>query len=250
MLGRHRLTLPPPAWWPAGPSGSRFGCLGRLDAAPSGFHDLDVDCTIDDVHISVQVARDSLEEEGAQRPESPPRRVPRSEEELRQEFWEDAGFPTPASQFWERGSSSPEMASLKAAGGLRNGFSLCRDTPVLKKTVSFRRRRGGPSVLTSGLRMPHSPPRMGSWRGPLPPRRVSPAPIIGSFIDKAYAAWSTAATVRPSPSSPPGGDPVVSADATSSEVIAPLEFQSLHESPRGAHLHASNLGRTLASLTI
>jgi hypothetical protein len=40
-----------------------------------------------------------------------PIRPKKSKEDLVQEFWSEIGFPTPASRFWERGSSSSPAAT-------------------------------------------------------------------------------------------------------------------------------------------
>ena len=173
MLRRRRLTLAPPAWRP-GDAGSRFSCLRGLNAVPSGLDGLDGE------HVAVHLALEAMDEDEPPRPESPEsRRPPQSEAEIRQKFWEDVGFPTPASRFWEKVSPPPSSSS---------GELACRFSPVVEPVASSRRCRGGMSSSPSRLRLTRSPPRMGPWRGPLPPRRSSPPPVLGTFIDKAFGA--------------------------------------------------------------
>ena len=81
---------------------------------------------LDEAHVSVQVALDPIDAEVPRRSESSiPRRAQRTEAELRQEFWADAGFPTPKSRFWERGSPSSE-------GENSNGANVCRSPPFVE----------------------------------------------------------------------------------------------------------------------
>ena len=240
-LGRRRLSMAPPAWRPPGCSGSRFVCLGGLDADPSGLDGLDA------AHVSVQVALDSLVEEGRRCPASPvARRPPRSDDELRQEFWSDVGFPTPESRFWERGSSA-------SAGEVRvdaNGGDGRRSSPAVVPAASSRRRwRGGPASSPSGLRLSRSPPRMGPWRGPIPPRRISPPPVLGDFLNKdfvgppAMSAPEVASLEAPRPAAVvaavSGGDVPVIAAVRAGDVGAQFPGVTLD----GAHAHAANRDR-------
>ena len=87
LQGRRRLTMAPPAWRPPGCSGSRFICLGGLEAESSSVEDLEAD------HVAIQVATDSLCDNVQLRPDPPPgRRLPRTDAVLLQEFWTDVGF--------------------------------------------------------------------------------------------------------------------------------------------------------------
>ena len=101
--GGRRLTLAPPAW--SGAVGSRFSCLGGLAAELSGELDLDED------HVAVRSALDAVEADGG----SPDGSLPfsNSDEEIRRQFWVDAGFPTPESRFWER-AVSPAAEGMQA----------------------------------------------------------------------------------------------------------------------------------------
>ena len=78
---------------------------------------------------------------------------------------------------------------------------LCRVSPepervVVEPSGSWRRRHRGLTSSASGLRLSRSPPRIGRWMGPLPPRRIPPAPILGSFIDKALEGRTMPASVK------------------------------------------------------
>ena len=67
---------------------------------------------------------------------------------------------------------------------------------MVEPSGSLRRRHRGPSSSASGLRLSSSPPRIGRWMGALPPRRISPPPVLGSFIDKALAGRTRPALVE------------------------------------------------------
>ena len=108
---RRRWTLAPPPWSADG-AGSRFACLGELDAAPSGVPDLSGAAAespeeILGAEVAFQVGMEALDGGGFRPPSPMIRRPVRSEAELRQEFWTAAGYPTPESRFWERSSVSP-----------------------------------------------------------------------------------------------------------------------------------------------
>ena len=178
--GHRWLTLAPPAW--SGYDGSRFSCLAGLTAEPSGDEDLDRD------HIAVRSALIAMVGDGISAPVLP--RPILTEEEIRQQFWEDAGFPTPASRFWERSTS-------QAAGEVSNGVSLCRLPSRAEPIASLRRRNRGACSSPSVLRISRPPSKMGPWRGPLPPRRSSPAPVLGTFIDRAMVVGARAASSAP-----------------------------------------------------
>ena len=225
--------MAPPAWRPAGCSGSRFGCLSDLEAAPSGLEEFGEE--LDEAHVSVQVALGSMDAEVSRRSTSPISRRPRrTDAELRQEFWADAGFPTPASWFWERGSTSGD-------GENPNDSIVRRSPPLVDPVASSRRRRSGTASSPAGLRLSRSPPRMGPWRGPLPPRRISPPPILGDFLAKAGGVLQPIARPeRPLPVMNPAapvvastgdGDPVFPATCDAGVDV----FQTLAVTPRRAH---------------
>ena len=133
---------------------------------------------------SSRAAAEVLEEPG--RVEPPANRWrPKSRAYLTQEFWEDAGFPAPASRFWE--CSSPVADSNSAGKSLS---SLCR-TPSSVGDVSLEGRSTGkePRRSTSpqsiGLRKMKV--RLG-WRGPLPRPRLTPPPCLGEFFPEKLVA--------------------------------------------------------------
>lgn len=84
-----------------GSGGSRFSCLGADD----GSSDEEASPA-----VGVAMALEVLGHEDEGMGWTPvARRKRKTEAELVQEFWVDAGFPTPASRYWERRSStSPE----------------------------------------------------------------------------------------------------------------------------------------------
>ena len=159
----------------------------------------------DSDHVSVCVAQDELNGEGPPRRSSPSVSRPvLSDAELIDAFWTDAGFPSPSSRVWERGSAS-------GAGESDEVVLVCKENREGLRQDSPPRVSQGSNSSSSGLRLARAPPRMGPWRGPLPPRRVTPPPVLGVFIDKAVA-------VRDGPSSL--GSPSLVAAASSSSAPA------------------------------
>ena len=175
---RRRLTLAPSAWSTAG---SRFSCLGGLAAEMSGDLDLDVE------HIAVRSALEAMEAVRSSPGGSPPAGL--SDEDIRQQFWVDAGFPMPASRFWER-SASP------SSGECSDGVVACRSPARIEPVASLWGRGRGAFSSPVGLRIARPPPRMGPWRGPLPPRRSSPWPVLATFFDRALGALEREAPVE------------------------------------------------------
>ncbi|KAI4988709.1 hypothetical protein ZWY2020_035949 [Hordeum vulgare] len=110
----------------------------------------------------------------------------RSQMEIVQQFWSDAGFPTPARR-------SSEAVSPANSGKCTDGVHVCRDS---KKAELRSRRRLSSSA---GVRLKKMPPRMGPWRGPLPPRRISPLPVLGVLIDSLMETRSSSAPQKTTP---------------------------------------------------
>ena len=157
---------------------------------------------------------------------------------------------TPASRFWERGSPS-------SAGEFSDGVDVCRSSPVVEcrspllpaaPVVSARWRRRPTTSSPSGLRLSRSPPRVRPWRGPLPPRRISPPPVLGTFLDRARVGAASAWR-------PHHDDGLVALEGAAAagsrgdavpEIVAAgkagLDFQNPIPPIGGAHTHASNQG--------
>ncbi|KAI5021458.1 hypothetical protein ZWY2020_058188 [Hordeum vulgare] len=76
-------------------------------------------------HVAVWVALESLEEEAPSGEDRALDHHERSEAELIQEFWDDAGFPTPASRFWEAGTPA-------TSGEQTDGDYLCRKSKTVQ----------------------------------------------------------------------------------------------------------------------
>lgn len=104
----------------------------------------------------------------------------KTEAELVQEFWIDAGFPTLTSRFWERRpstSSEPRESSCRSPKDVADVGAPGRPRLSPRSVTEATACRRSPSSPT-GLRLPR-PSRMGPWRGPLPPRRITPPPVLG-----------------------------------------------------------------------
>jgi hypothetical protein len=114
-----------------------------------------------------------------------------SSEEVVQDFWCKIGFPTPESRSWQRSAASSGKAEVSS-----NALSvLCRArslSPVATGKGCEDRRASSSSPV--GLHMA-KPPRMGAWRGPLPRRRITPAPVLGDFMACAKTSPSRASAV-------------------------------------------------------
>jgi hypothetical protein len=84
--------------------------------------------------------------------------------------------------------------------------------------------------------------RAGIWRGPVPPRRVSPPPVLGQFIHLAFGRSVPAASGRPAPE-----DPSLPLDRAAS---AEFQFDEtvVHDSSESHKLSWAGLGRKLRFL--
>jgi hypothetical protein len=118
------------------------------------------------------------------------------------DFWREIGSPTPASRFWENGRRSPTRAGTQS--------SFCRsvdgaERAGLEDLSTCSAPAGSPQRGTcsspSGVRLARGP-RVGSWRGPLPRRRVSPLPVLGDFLDMPLASSSSPSSPTVDSSSP------------------------------------------------
>ena len=102
---RRRLTLPPNGLALGGESSSPTLASGgsRFSSLREGVSSDEEDCLSE---VLFDAAMDVLEEEFEKEPQvgwtTVMKKGRRSDEELRQEFWNEIGFPTPASRTWER----------------------------------------------------------------------------------------------------------------------------------------------------
>jgi hypothetical protein len=161
---QRRLVLPPifPVLTPvvASPgSGSRFGVLGEVSEEDG------------EISLAEEVAWRGLEDV--------PRVLPlgrgdgQSNGELLSDFWSKIGYTTAESRSWER-KAAAEPAEVPS--GLRARFlSPARsEGPVVSRRLA--------SSSPPGLRMPKPPMRMKAWKGPLPPRSITPPAILADFV--------------------------------------------------------------------
>lgn len=187
--GRHRRLTLAPGDLLAGLSssgGSRAPvCGSRFDVLVEDAEDSSDDSCSSEVPF--EAAMDVLDPSPSVGQSAVGRRDCRSDEELAQEFWSEIGFPTPASRFWEACSSpdsgKPVVDSL-----------VCRYPREESSASPSGKERGGtkkakPSPPT--FPMPNRP-RAGTWRGPIPPRRITPPPVLGQFLERAKRSPSTA----------------------------------------------------------
>jgi hypothetical protein len=107
------------------------------------------------------------------------------------DFWREIGYPMPVSRVWEasrRSSPGEFFSGCRSAAG--SSAADCSGTSVNSPPLVSPRR--GSCSSPTGVRLACGP-QMGPWRGPLPRRRVSPPPVLGTFIDRAFAV-STASS--------------------------------------------------------
>jgi hypothetical protein len=143
-------------------AGSRFFCLQEEDDDPVE----DARATAEDAAWSAL----GLEPEVRQIGRSPAL----TEEEVEADFWAKIGFPTRESRAWSRATaskvSSPFCRSTERARSL---------SPSTRMKIKGTSRAASSSPV--GLRIARMP-RIKPWRGPLPRRRVTPAPVFGDFL--------------------------------------------------------------------
>ncbi|KAM3329058.1 hypothetical protein ACQJBY_026241 [Aegilops geniculata] len=179
---RRRLTLAPGAIDPGS------GSAAKSPAAGSRFEPLAMDEVTDLPEaegVAVQAANMVLsqadhDEEGG--PWTSVSRRKKSKEELVQEFWNDVGFPTPASRVWERrGSASPETSASQECLGSSQEPSARPDGAPKSPNPSpaTPRQRRGVCIKP--------------WRGPLPRPRITPPVALAAFMPDALADPSSSA---------------------------------------------------------
>ncbi|KAK1697773.1 hypothetical protein QYE76_014470 [Lolium multiflorum] len=165
---RRRLVLPPvcplvtPAAAPAAVSsgsGSRFGLLGEISEAE------------DEISVAEEVAWQGLVDE----PRVPPldRAAGRGYGDLLADFWTKIGFPTSASRSWEK-QTAADPSLMPSASRARSS------SPPRPSRLEAGRRPASSSP--PGVRLPKPAMRMKAWKGPLPPRRITPPAVLADFI--------------------------------------------------------------------
>jgi hypothetical protein len=96
--------------------------------------------------------------------------------ELLDDFWSKIGYPTADSRHWERRAAAAGSAQVQ----LGRPRSLS-PTPAEKPSVRVRPASASPT----GLRLPKPQVRLKGWRGPLPPRRITPPTVFADFVEAA-----------------------------------------------------------------
>jgi hypothetical protein len=147
----------------------------------------------DDEDIPFKVAQQALEgeEEDGWTPVSSRKRG--SDAEAVADFWCEIGYPTSASRFWERSRQPSPGGSVEVSDAVTSGSPAC--SPPVGSS------RGRSSSSPSGVRLARGP-KVGSWRGPLPRRRLTPPPILGDFLDKAEVISGRSVAGSPAVASP------------------------------------------------
>jgi hypothetical protein len=143
-----------------------------------------------DADVPIESALEVLDSDLAPESSSVLRRGWRTDEKLVQDFWEEIGYPTPASRFRET-SASPPISSKP-----NDLLVQCRDeeeVAVQLGALDFSDSSSSPIIAGAQVTGEHAPrappsvhvrrpPRAGSWRGPCPPRWVTPLPVLGQFL--------------------------------------------------------------------
>jgi hypothetical protein len=99
------------------------------------------------------------------------------------EFWSKIGYPTAASRSWER------KTAAATSGGQRARSSS--PTRTVKPAGGGRPASSSPPVF----RLPKLPVKMKAWKGPLPPRRITPPAVSADFVDVARVVSAARAAV-------------------------------------------------------
>ncbi|KAK1613820.1 hypothetical protein QYE76_019337 [Lolium multiflorum] len=158
-----------------------------------------------DADVPIESALEVLDSDFVPETLSVIRRERRTDEELVQDFWAEIGYPTPASRFWEK-EASPN------SGNSNELFDACRDKEEVAVPFCAKDAESpSPPIIVGaqlpGEKVPRPPsgfhvqrrPRAVSWRGPCPPRRITPLPVLGQFMLK--AGWASdgevSSTARP-----------------------------------------------------
>jgi hypothetical protein len=156
---------------PVAGGGSRFSALVSDDSGSD----------VDDEGIPFEVAQTVLDGESDEGWTPVSRRRMKTKTETVADFWREIGYPTSASRFWEGARRSPPHEGTH--------FSFCRSDPAAGRVEpssclpSASSSRRGACLSPSGVRPAHGP-RVGSWRGPLARRRVTPPPVLGDFLGR------------------------------------------------------------------
>ncbi|KAM0834094.1 hypothetical protein ACQ4PT_063840 [Festuca glaucescens] len=249
---RRRLTIAPPASRlgasSSSPEGSRFVCLREV--VEESEEDFDGELP----HVAVQIAEEAIEDYPSQVWMPVVRRPQKSDKELlaefwaNDEFWADAGFPSPSSRFWER--QSPHG---KSSQGMSTDISSERRLSRSSTIPAVTLRSSGSSPVGSGRQSSSASPtglclswapRMGSWRGPLPPWRTTPTPVFRQFLDLTTSKLSASRQSATPASSPATGSTV------EKELEPPVVFESAwitdltSITERGPRLHVEDPGRS------
>ena len=161
---RRRVVLPPigpvltPVVGPPG-SGSRFDPIGEVSDDE------------DEISVAEEVVWRGLDDV----PHVLPLRNVngQGDGEHLDEFWSKIGYPTAASRSWER------KTAAATSGGQRARSSS--PTRTVKPAGGGRPASSSPPVF----RLPKPPMKMKAWKGPLPPRRITPPAMFADFVDVA-----------------------------------------------------------------
>lgn len=97
--------------------------------------------------------------------------------EVEAEFWSRIGFPTVESRSWPR--SPPEVRDSFCRSSER-ARSVSPPPVVAAKGVLLRAASTSPVDMRLSRK-----PVLTPWKGPLPRRRTTPAPMLGKFLDHA-----------------------------------------------------------------
>jgi hypothetical protein len=170
---------------PAAAPSALAGDLAGLETPRSGsrFDPLAESEVDEEISVAEEVAWCGLEDE--------PRVLPivrdgdQGRDEILQDFWAKIGYPDVVSRPWEKAAGS--AASVGVAAPRRRSLSPPGEVLVPR----------GRSLSSSppGMRMPRPPVRLKAWKGPLPPKRITPPAILADFVNaKKIGAVASATT--------------------------------------------------------
>jgi hypothetical protein len=93
----------------------------------------------------------------------------RGDDERLDEFWTNIGYPTAESRSWER-------TAIAGSVGQRARSS----SPA--RSVKFTEGEINASSAPPVFRLPKPPVKLKTWKGPLPPRRITPPAVLADFF--------------------------------------------------------------------
>jgi hypothetical protein len=158
------------------------------------------------------------------------------------DFWSKIGFPTAESRSWERKSIAGAVEQRARSSSPAKSAAIVEGGRTESAPPVFRMHK--PSV------------KLKTWKGPLPPKRITPPAVLADFFppnDGALPAGAAGEDLE-APKQPAMATAAVNA-VTSSSSTSQAQFEPRHESgegsmvaPGGPHRGWAGLGRAISAM--